>query len=111
MLTCPPVGSGGGKLKAMRGRHQFAIAWRLTAAGWAACTLLHLLLYHRPSPYGGPFLLEWKSFILRPLAYELLSTWLLASPFLLLWLIRYRRPVPDRRWRIAHWALTGLMAA
>lgn len=93
----------------MRGHDQFAVAWRLTAGGWVACALLQLTLYLRPSPYGGPFLLEWKTFIVRPLAYELLSTWLIALPFLLLWLALYRRPVP-RRWRIAHWALAGLMA-
>jgi arylsulfatase A-like enzyme len=93
----------------MRGQDQFAVAWRLAAGGWAGCALLQLILYLRPSPYGGPFLLQWKAFILRPLAYELLSTWLIALPFLLLWLILYRRPV-SARWRAAHWALAVLMA-
>jgi hypothetical protein len=92
----------------MRGQDQFAVAWRLTAGGWAACALLQLILYLRPSPYGGPFLLEWKAFILRPLAYELLSTWLIALPFLLLWLVLYRRPATARG---THWALAALIAA
>ncbi len=68
------------------------IAWRLAAGAWLGCALLQLILYLRPSPYGGPFLLQWKTFIIRPLAYELLSIWLIALPFLLLWLILYRRP-------------------
>ena len=67
-----------------RGRHQFAIAWRLTAAGWFGCALLQLILYLRPSPYGGPFLVQWKAFIIRPLVYELLAVWLIALAFLLL---------------------------
>jgi hypothetical protein len=91
----------------VRGKDQFAVAWRLAAGGWVGCALLQLILYLRPSPYGGPFLLQWKGFILRPLAYELLSTWLIASPFLLLWLILYRRPISARG---AHWALAGLVA-
>jgi arylsulfatase A-like enzyme len=87
------------------------LAWRLTAAGWLGCALLQLILYVRPSPYGGPFLVAWKAFILRPLAYELLAVWLIASPFLLLWLLLYRRRLRSPRWRLAHWALIALMAA
>lgn len=94
----------------MRGQDQFAVAWRLTTGGWVACALLQLILYLRPSPYGGPFLLEWKAFIARPLAYELLSTWLIALPFLLIWLVLHRHRF-SVRWRIAHWGLAGLMTA
>ena len=65
------------------GADHFAIAWRLTAAGWLGCALLQLILYLRPSPYGGPFLVAWKAFIVRPLVYELLAIWLIALPFLL----------------------------
>lgn len=95
--------------KVMRGADHFGIAWRLTAAGWLGCALLQLLLYLRPSPYGGPFLVQWKVFIIRPLAYELLSTWLVALPFLLVWLLLYWRPLPSPRWRLVHWALVVLM--
>jgi arylsulfatase A-like enzyme len=94
----------------MRGADHFAAASRLTAGAWLGCALLQLILYLRPSPYGGPFLVQWKIFVIRPLAYELLSTWLIALPFLLLWLCLYRRTLPSRRWRLAHWALVALMA-
>ena len=94
----------------MQGRDHYAIAWRLTAAGWLGCALLQFLLYLRPSPYGGPFLFHWKSFIIRPLVYELLAVWLIALPFLLLWLLRYRRPFASPRWRLAHWLLVALLA-
>src|SRR5688500_18345803 len=95
----------------MRGQDQFAVAWRLAAGGWVGCALLQLILYLRPSPYGGPFLLRWAEFIVRPLVYELLSTWLVALPFLVLWLVLYRRELPSPRWRWAHWGLIVLMAA
>jgi arylsulfatase A-like enzyme len=96
--------------KTARGRHQFAIAWRLTAAGWVGCALLQLILYLRPSPYGGPFLVQWKAFIIRPLVYELLAVWLIALVFLLLWLALYRRPLHSRWWMLGHWLLVALMA-
>ncbi|HEX6376485.1 MAG TPA: sulfatase-like hydrolase/transferase [Allosphingosinicella sp.] len=94
-----------------RGADHFATAWRLTAAGWLGCALLQLILYLRPSPYGGPFLVAWKAFIIRPLAYELLAVWLIALPFLLLWLLLYRRRLRSPRWRLAQWALIALMTA
>lgn len=93
-----------------RGADHFGIAWRLTVASWVGCALLQFALYLRPSPYGGPFLLRWKTFIIRPLTYELLSVWLIALPFLLLWLVLYRRRLSARSWGLAHWALAGLMA-
>ncbi len=95
---------------APRGSEHFGLAWRLTAAAWLGCALLQFILYLRPSPYGGPFLLQWKVFIVRPLAYELLSTWLIALPFLVLWLALHRRPLTWSRWRWAHGALAVLMA-
>ncbi len=94
-----------------RGADHYAIAWRLTAGAWLGCALLQLVLYLRPSPYGGPFLVAWKAFIVRPLVYELLAVWLIALPFLLLWLVLWRRPLRSPRWRVGHWALIALMAA
>jgi len=101
----------GDEARTARGADQFGIAWRLTAAAWAGCALLQLILYLRPSPYGGPFLVQWKAFIVRPLVYELLAVWLIALPFLLLWLLLHRRVLRSPRWRLAHWALIALMAA
>lgn len=96
--------------EARSGADHFETAWRLTFASWLGCALLQLILYLRPSPYGGPLLVEWKAFIIRPLVYELLSVWLIALPVLLLWLLLYRRPLRPT-WRFAHWGLAGLMTA
>jgi arylsulfatase A-like enzyme len=92
-----------------RGAGHFDLAWRLTAGAWLCCAMLQLALYLRPSPYGGPLLAQWKLFIIRPLVYELLSTFLIALPFLLAWLLLYRRPIVSPRARLAHWALVTLM--
>jgi phosphoglycerol transferase MdoB-like AlkP superfamily enzyme len=77
-----------------QGSSEFAIAWRLAAAAWIGCVLLQLALYARPSPYGGPFLVEWRRYFLLALYYELLGVWLLSAPFLALWLVRWRRRAP-----------------
>ncbi|HYE27971.1 MAG TPA: sulfatase-like hydrolase/transferase [Allosphingosinicella sp.] len=69
-------------------RTQFSVAVRLALAAWAAGALLQLLLYVRASPYGGPFLLEWRKYFLYALYYDLMGVWLIALPFLLLWLLR-----------------------
>lgn len=86
------------------GADHYAIAWRLAAGAWVGCAILRLLLYLRPSPYGGSFLLHRKAFIIRPLVHELLAVWLLALPFLLLRLALWRRALPGPGWRLAHWA-------
>jgi phosphoglycerol transferase MdoB-like AlkP superfamily enzyme len=100
-----------GESREAQGADQFAIAWRLTAGAWLGCAILQFLLYLRPSPYGGPFLVQWKAFIVRPLVYELLAIWLIALPFLLLWLVLYRRPLHSPWWRLGHWLLVASMAA
>ena len=93
-----------------RGADHYAVAWRLTFGAWLGCALLQFILYLRPSPYGGPVLADWTGFIIRPLVYELLALWLIALPFLLLWLFYYRRALPSARWLIGHWILVALMA-
>jgi hypothetical protein len=72
------------------GAAQFALAWRLAAGAWLACVLLQLLLYLRPSPYGGPFLLEWRRYLGWAIYYELIGVWMIALPFFCFWLLRYR---------------------
>ena len=71
-----------------RARTQFSLAAQLAIAAWFVCALLQLFLYLRSSPYGGPFLLEWRKYFLYALYYELMGVWLVALPFLLLWLAR-----------------------
>jgi len=93
-----------------RGRDHFDIAWRLALYGWLGCVLLQLALYLRPGPYGGPFLLEWQRYFGLSLYFDLLGVWLIAFPFLLVWLILWRRPLGPR-WAWLHYAQLLLAAA
>jgi hypothetical protein len=95
---------------AATGREHFDIAWRLAFVGWLGCVVLQLFLYLRPGPQGGPFLLEWQRYFGLSLYFELLGTWLIASPFLLLWLILWKRPL-GRRWNLLHHAQLLLLTA
>jgi hypothetical protein len=92
------------------GRDQFGSAWRLALLAWLGCVLLQILLYARPGPYGDPFLLEWRRYFGLSLYFELLGTWLIAGPFLLLWLALWKRPL-GRRWRALNLILLLLLTA
>lgn len=92
------------------GREAFEIAWRLALLGWLGCVLLQVLLYARLGPHGDPFLLEWRRYFLLSLYFELLGTWLIACPFLLLWLALWRRPLGPR-WRFLNPVLLALLTA
>ncbi len=92
-----------------RGRDQFGIALMLALGALAADVLLQLALYARPSPYGGPFLLEWTRYLPFALYYALLGIWLLSLPFFLLWLALFRRPI-GRAARAIHGLQFALLA-
>jgi arylsulfatase A-like enzyme len=106
-----PVGRGGPEAPRETGGAQFALAWRLAAVALLGCVLLQLLLYVRPGPYGGPFLLEWRRYFGLALYYEMLGVWLLSLPFFLLWLALYRRPVGPRWASAIHAVQIALLIA
>lgn len=87
-------------------RTQFSLSAQLAVAAWLAGSLLQLLLYLRASPYGGPFLLEWRKYFLYALYYDLMGVWLIALPFLLYWLVRPE----SRRARVVHGFQVALLA-
>jgi hypothetical protein len=97
--------------KASLGRDQFVRAVLLALGGWAGCLVLKLLLYFRPAPNGGPFLVEWPRYFPLALYYDLLGVWLLSAPFLLLWLALYRRPLRSHAWRLVPVVQVALLAA
>jgi phosphoglycerol transferase MdoB-like AlkP superfamily enzyme len=66
----------------------FQLSAQLAAAAGLGGALLQLLLYFRASPYGGPFLLEWRKYFLYALYYDVMGVWLVALPFLLFWTAR-----------------------
>lgn len=92
------------------GRAQFDPAWRVALLGWLGCVLLEVSLYARPGPWGDPFLVEWRRYFWLSLYLELLGTWLVAGPFLLLWLALWKRELGPR-WRLLNYALAAALAA
>ena len=94
----------------MTGRGAFNTAWRLALLGWLGCVLLQIALYVRSGPYGDPFLLEWRRYFGLSVYFDLLGTWLIAFPFLLLWLALWGRPLGPR-WRFVNHGLLALLAA
>ncbi len=92
------------------GRDAFDSAWRLALLAWLGCVLLQILLYARPGPHGDPFLLEWRRYFGLSVYFELLGIWLIAFPFLLLWLALWTRPLGPR-WRFLNPVLLLLLTA
>ena len=93
------------------GRDRFATAFRLAVGAWLGCVLLQLLLYARPAPAGGPFLVEWQRYFGLAVYYDLLGVWLVSLPFFLLWLAFYQRPLRSRLWRAVPPVQAALLTA
>jgi hypothetical protein len=91
-----------------RGRDAFARAFLLALACLLLAVVLQLLLYARPAPHGGPFLIEWPRYFWLALYYEMLGIWLVSTPFFAIWLILYRRPLRST-WRHALTVLQGAL--
>lgn len=81
------------------GRDFFTRALLLALGAWLGCALLQAALYLRAAPHGGPFLVEWQRYFWLALYYDLGGVWLISFPFLLAWLIVYRRPLRSPGWR------------
>jgi hypothetical protein len=92
------------------GRDQFRTALLLALGALGVEVVLQLALYARPSPYGGPFLVEWGRYLPLALYYALLGIWLAALPFFLLWLMLFRRPVARALARGVHLLQALLLA-
>jgi phosphoglycerol transferase MdoB-like AlkP superfamily enzyme len=80
---------------------QIPVALRLIALGWAGMTLQEVLLFARPTPYGGPYVLHWDRYFWFAILYNLLGLMVASLPFLAAWLLR-RRPVAAAAARRAH---------
>jgi arylsulfatase A-like enzyme len=95
------------------GPAQLPVALALVALGWAGMTLQEILLFARPTPYGGPYVLHWDRYFWFATLYNLLGLMLASLPFLALWLIR-QEPLPTTqvRWlHSTHLAVVALVAA
>ncbi len=91
------------------GSSEFQVALRLALLAWLVMSAQELLLFLRPTPYGGPYVQQWPGYFGRALFYNLLGVALVSLPFLLRWLVGYARPVRGRTARRWHTALLALL--
>jgi len=88
------------------GAAEFQVALTLALLAWLVMAGQELLLFLRPTPYGGPYVRQWSGYFGRALFYNLLGVALVTLPFLLRWLAGYRETAPGRSARRWH---TGLL--
>ncbi len=60
----------------------------LVLLGWSAMAVQEVLLFTRPTPYGGPYVLHWDRYFWFAQLYNLLGQMLASLPFLLAWSLR-----------------------
>jgi membrane-anchored protein YejM (alkaline phosphatase superfamily) len=86
----------------VRGEDHFRAAYAVTVGTWLVSALLQLPLFLRPSPCGARYVHHPDRYLFHAMFYDVLGAFLLALPFLLVWLVRYRRPLTSPRWRALH---------
>jgi hypothetical protein len=76
-----------------RGFFEYLVSYRLTLLGWLFCVVLQALLFFRPTPSGPPYVLDWTNYFFHAAYFEAFGAFLISSPFLIFWLLRYDRSV------------------
>jgi arylsulfatase A-like enzyme len=88
---------------------EYLVALRLGALAWSVMAAQELLLFARPTPYGGAYVRDASGYFGRALFYNLLGVLLVVVPFLVRWLIAYRGELPAAKVRRWHTALLVLL--
>lgn len=86
------------------GKDHFLLSALLSALAWAGGLLLQIALFARPTPYGAPYVAHWDRFFFHALQYDFFGVLLLSLPFLVTWLILFRREIVSRFPRWMHMA-------
>src|SRR5512138_3557499 len=84
---------------------EFLVTLRLAGLAWTVMAAQELLLFARPTPYGGDYVRDAVGYFGRALFYNLMGVLLVALPFLLRWLLSYRGATSARSTRRWHTAL------
>ncbi|HWA56464.1 MAG TPA: sulfatase-like hydrolase/transferase [Gemmatimonadales bacterium] len=88
---------------------EFLVALRLAALAWAVMAAQELLLFARPTPYGGAYVRDGVVYFGKALFYNLMGVLLVTLPFLARWLVAYRGGATARSARRWHTALLVLL--
>jgi membrane-anchored protein YejM (alkaline phosphatase superfamily) len=91
------------------GRTQnLTISLFLAGLAWLAMTVQEILLFTRPTPYGGPYVEDPARYFPYALLYNLFGVMLVSTPFVLVWLL-WRREVRGEVARRIHYLQLGLL--
>jgi phosphoglycerol transferase MdoB-like AlkP superfamily enzyme len=89
--------------RASSANHHLSVAFRLAALAWLALAIQEVFLFLRPNPYGQPYVILWKPYLVFALIYNLFGVAVVSAPVVLLWLALGARMVNDRVARWVHY--------
>ena len=78
------------------------VSLALAVLAWLAMALQEVLLFARPTPYGGRYVDYVIKYFPYALFYNVLGVMLITAPAVLFWLVWYRRPVRPQTARLIH---------
>jgi hypothetical protein len=85
-----------------RGAQNLTVALVLAGVAWSAMAVQEVLLFFRPTPYGGRYVDFIARYFPFALLYNVLGVLLASAPAIVVWLLCYRRQVNDRVVRVVH---------
>jgi phosphoglycerol transferase MdoB-like AlkP superfamily enzyme len=80
----------------------------LAGLAWLAMAVQEILLFTRPTPYGGAYVEDLARYFPRALLYNVLGVMLVATPFVILWLL-WPREVRGKLASRIHYFQLGLL--
>jgi phosphoglycerol transferase MdoB-like AlkP superfamily enzyme len=90
------------------GRPNLTVSLLLAGLAWLSMALQEILLYTRPTPYGGPYVEDLPRYFPHTLVFNLFAAMLVSTPFLLFWLL-WRRGVRGEVAAKLHYLQLGLL--
>ncbi|HEX6405865.1 MAG TPA: LTA synthase family protein [Gemmatimonadales bacterium] len=75
------------------GAQELSVTLGLAALAWLVMGIQEILLFARPAPYGGPYVIHPIRYFPYALFYNLLGVMIVAAPVAVAWLVWYHRPV------------------
>jgi hypothetical protein len=91
------------------GAQNLTVALVLAGVAWLAMAVQEVLLFFRPTPYGGHYVDHIARYFPYALLYNVLGVLLASLPALLFWLLCYRRQVSGRVARVVHFLQLALL--
>jgi hypothetical protein len=92
-----------------RGGDHLTVAHRLAAVAWLAMAFQEIMLFARPTPYGGPYAERWWRYFPYAVAYNMYGVMLVSALPMLGWLLWYKRPVRRHVARAIHYTQLGML--